>query len=70
MLKRIFWAGTITFPLYLFILLEQSPPSFKEIVQWTEQPKQVISHLKQKITQFGQEIPKQKPASMKSQRSF
>lgn len=56
MLKRIFWAATITIPLYLSLAIESS--SNPEIIgqQIIEQPQQVIGYFRKRFTEFQQDL--------------
>ncbi|PSF35530.1 hypothetical protein C7H19_16075 [Aphanothece hegewaldii CCALA 016] len=62
MLKRIFWAASITIPLYLSIAIESSSKPENISEQISQQPHYVLGYLKQKFSQFQQEL-EQTPAS-------
>jgi hypothetical protein len=65
MLKRIFWAATITIPLYLSLAIESS--SKPEIMgqQIIEQPQQVIGYFKKRFTEFQQGLEETPKPSVK-----
>ncbi|GFE68473.1 hypothetical protein [Chroococcus sp. FPU101] len=53
MLKRIFWAATVTIPLYFVIALENS--SKPDLIgQQIIQPQQVIGYFQKKLTDYRQ----------------
>lgn len=55
MLKRIFWAATVTIPLYFVIALESS--SKPDIIgQQIIQPQQVLGYFQKKLTDYRQEL--------------
>ncbi|ACK71736.1 hypothetical protein PCC7424_3338 [Gloeothece citriformis PCC 7424] len=57
MLKRLFLAGTITFPLYLLVYLDGMPtPSARLQPKLTQKVTQVASELKEDISQIHQDL--------------
>lgn len=65
MLKRIFWAVTITIPLYLSIAIESSSRPGNIGEQIIQQPQYVLGYFKERFTQFQQEL-EESPASVKT----
>ncbi|MDV3000890.1 MAG: hypothetical protein N5P05_002496 [Chroococcopsis gigantea SAG 12.99] len=56
MLKRIFLAVGITLPLYIFLLLEQSPPSHRDTSKLDKQPQESINILKRTVTNIKEKL--------------
>lgn len=64
MLKRLFLAGTITFPLYLIVLLDSSPKTATFIQPTlTVKATEVVSGIKQDLTQIKQGMRRLKRSS-------
>lgn len=66
MLKRIFWAATITIPLYLSIALESSTRHGNIRVQIIQQPQYVLGYFKERLNQFQQELEESPASSVKT----
>ncbi len=58
MLKRLFLAGTIAFPLYLMIALQQSPPVADSMARTSEIKERIDRTLDGKLKNFQQEVQK------------
>jgi hypothetical protein len=66
MLKRIFWAATITIPLYLSIALESSTRPVDIGERIIQQPQYVIGYFKERLNQFQQELEESPASSVKT----
>jgi hypothetical protein len=56
MLKRIFLAGTLAFPLYLMIAIKQSPPLADSLVRSSDLPERVTPKIDRKMKDFQQQL--------------
>lgn len=56
MLKRIFWAATITIPLYFAITLENTSKQKNVGEQIIQQPQQLLGYLQRKLNNYQQEL--------------
>jgi hypothetical protein len=66
MLERIFWAATITIPLYLSIALESASISGQFNHQIFQQPQHLLAHLKEKFSEFQPEFQESPASSVRS----
>ncbi|WP_013321597.1 hypothetical protein [Gloeothece verrucosa] len=68
MLKRLFLAGTITFPLYLLVHIDGAAKTSAFLQpQLTQKASQVVSELQEDISQFHQELSKLKTTFTESE---
>ncbi len=58
MLKRLFLAGTIAFPLYLMIALQQSPPAADSVARTSDIKERLDRKIDKKLKDFQQEVQK------------
>jgi hypothetical protein len=56
MFKRIFLAGTIAFPLYMMIAIQQSPPLSESIARSPDRAEKLTRKFERKLQDFQQEI--------------
>jgi hypothetical protein len=56
MLKRIFLAVSLTLPLYIFLLLEQSPPKHQDLSKLDKQPQESLVLLRRLVHNFKDKL--------------
>ncbi len=56
MLKRIFLAVSLTLPLYIFLLLEQSPPKRQDVSQLNKPPQESLTILRRAVDNFKDKL--------------
>lgn len=71
MLKRLFLAGTITFPLYLLVYIDGSTTTSAFLQsKLTDKANRVVHELKEDITQIHQELSRLKTTSTEVENYF
>lgn len=66
MLKRIFWATTITIPLYLSIAIDSASRQGNIGNHLIQQHQYVLGYFKERLTQFQQELEESPASSVKT----
>lgn len=65
MLKRIFWAATITIPLYLLIAIEGSSTTGNVAPVTLQQPQHLLGYLKERLSEYKQGLQESPTPSVK-----
>lgn len=68
MLKRIFWAATITIPLYLLLALDSASISRTPNAVRLQQPQYLLGYLKERFSEFKQDLQEYPTPGVRSDR--